>query len=62
MEKSKTEKDRASYYSAKHNASRAVYVAKSDEQRLFGEMVDKDGENKALEGGIGVEGPQGEHE
>ena len=39
--KSKTENDRASYCLAKRNACRAVYVAKSDEQRLFGETVDK---------------------
>jgi len=42
--KSKAEKDRALYCTAKRIAKTVVYVAKSDEQRLFGEMVDKESE------------------
>ena len=36
--KSKNEEDRALYCIAKRNARKAVYVAQSDEQKVFGGM------------------------
>ena len=38
--KSKTEEDRALYCIAKCNARKAVYVAQSDEQQVFGGILD----------------------
>ena len=40
--KSKKEEDRILYCSAKRKAKRAVYVAQSDEQKVFGEMLDSE--------------------
>jgi len=46
--KSGTEEDRAQYCSAKRNASRAVYLAQSDEQKVFGEMLNAECEKGTL--------------
>jgi hypothetical protein len=40
--KSKNEEDRVSYCSAKRKAKRAVYIAQSNEQKLFVEMLDSE--------------------
>ena len=40
--KSKTEEDRALYCIAKRNARKAVYVVQSDEQKVFGGMLDSE--------------------
>jgi hypothetical protein len=40
--KSKTETNRALYCSAKRKARREVYLAKSDEQKVFGGMLDEE--------------------
>ena len=40
--KSKTEVDRALYCIAKRNARKAVYIAQSDEQKVFGGMLDSE--------------------
>ena len=40
--KSKTEEDRALYCIAKRNARKAVYVAQSDEQKVFGGMFNSE--------------------
>ena len=40
--KSKTEEDRAVYCIAKRNAKKAVYVAQTDEQKVFGGMLDSE--------------------
>lgn len=40
--KSKKEEDRVLYCSAKRMAKRAVYIAQSNEQKLFGEMLDSE--------------------
>ena len=42
--KSKTEEDRALYCIAKYNARKAVYAAQSDEQKVFGAMLDLESE------------------
>ena len=39
---SKTEEDRALYCIGKRNARKAVYVAQSDEQKMFGGMLDSE--------------------
>ena len=40
--KSKQEEDRILYCSAKRKAKRAVYIAQSEEQKVFGEMLDSE--------------------
>ncbi len=40
--KSNKEEDRVSYCSAKCKAKRAVYIAQSNEQKLFGEILDSE--------------------
>ena len=46
--KSKAEEDRALYCIAKRNAIKAVYVAQSDEQKVFGGMLDSEFEQGTM--------------
>ena len=48
VDKAKAEVDRALYCSAKRSAKRAVYLAQSEQHRVFGEMLESEFENGTL--------------